>query len=140
MSKMKKEIEKVNERFYEALNMSNMTLMEELWVKDFDVKCVHPGWPMLTGWEKIKESWKNIFEAGGLAQVEISGVFVDVNDNSAWVNCIERISYVIGDQVFVTLAQTTNIYELKDSKWYIVLHHASPMPVPMSELASDTLQ
>ena len=63
-----------------------------------------------------------------------------MKDDSAWVNCVERISYQFDSDIIITLAQTTNIFEHKDGKWYMVLHHASPMPVPMSEGENENLQ
>ena len=26
-------------------------------------KCVHPGWPLLTGWDAVRSSWEAIFES-----------------------------------------------------------------------------
>ncbi len=138
--KTEKAVQEVNQKFYEALTTSDMNLMEELWVQSEDVQCVHPGWPLLLGWEKVKESWKNIFEAGGLTDIEISAVFIDVTENTAWLNCTEKLSYTIGDQVVITLAQTTNIFEYNDSSWRMVLHHASPMPMPPTEKEIPNLQ
>lgn len=137
---VKKEIEKINKIFYDALNTADLSLMERIWVRNDSAKCVYPGWSMLSGWKEIKSSWQKIFEGKILAQVEISDVFIDVNGESAWVNCIERMKYIIDNQVIITLAQTTNIFEFSDSKWQIVLHHASPIPVPRSEVASEKLQ
>ena len=135
-----KEIKKINERFYEAICNANLSLMEELWAKTDEAKCVHPGWPIIFGWEKIRESWQTIFRTGGLADIEISNVYIDINGSSAWLNCTERLSYVIDDQVIITMAQTTNIFELNEEKWHMVLHHASPMPIPQSEISTETLQ
>ena len=123
----------INEKFYLALSTSNIDLMEDVWLKTSDAKCVHPGWPILYGWENIKSSWEKIFKSGALADIEISKVYADVNGNSAWVNCIEKMSYVVGEQIVLTMAQTTNIFELEEDTWLMVLHHASPMPVPRSE-------
>ena len=134
------EIKKINERFYEAISTANLSLMEDLWVKTDEAKCVHPGWPIIFGWEKIRESWRTIFSSGGLADIEVSKVYIDVNGSSAWLNCNERISYVIDNQVIITMAQTTNIFELKDQQWLMVLHHASPMPIPQSEVSTETIQ
>ena len=116
MEDIRKEVKEANERFY------------------------HPGWPIIFGWEKIRESWRTIFSSGGLADIEISKVYIDVDGNSAWLNCNERISYLIEDQVIITMAQTTNIFELDDQKWRMVLHHASPMPIPQSEVSTETIQ
>lgn len=140
MEEMQQKVKDTNQRFYDALTNSDLSLMEELWIQREDVQCVHPGWPLLYGWEKVRESWKNIFEAGGLTDIEISNLFIDVSDDTAWLNCTEKLSYTIGDQVVITLAQTTNIFEYKDSQWKMVLHHASPMPMPPTEKEIPNLQ
>jgi ketosteroid isomerase-like protein len=140
MDEAKKKLIELNEKFYRALEKGDMSLMEDIWLVDNNVKCIHPGWPLITGWDEIKESWEKIFEAGELSSVEIDDTFVEVGEKAAWVNCIEKLSHTIGEQVVITMAQTTNIFEKRDSRWYLVLHHASPMPVPRSENLSETLQ
>lgn len=140
MDKKIKEIQKINEQFYEAICTADLSMMEGLWVKTDEAKCVHPGWPIIFGWEKICESWRNIFSSGSLANIEISNVYIDINGSSAWLNCTERLSYIIEGQVIITMAQTTNIFELKEQKWQMILHHASPMPIPQSEISTETIQ
>lgn len=137
---MKEKVYEINTRFYEALNSSDMSVMEDIWLNESTSKCVHPGWPILNGWESIKESWRDIFETGGLDKVEVSDIFVDVVGKSAWVNCIERIGYLINERLIVTMAQATNVYALVDGEWKMVLHHASPMPTPGSESENESLQ
>jgi SnoaL-like protein len=124
------EVLRVNERFYQALESGKLDLMEGVWVKDPRAKCAHPGWPMLLGWEAIRQSWKNIFDLGGPTKIQISNVAVEISGDLAWITCIEHISYVIGDQIQINLAQATNIFERQGSDWLMIHHHASLMPVP----------
>jgi ketosteroid isomerase-like protein len=124
------EVLRVNERFYQALESGNLDLMKEVWVKDPRAKCVHPGWPMLLGWEAIRQSWKNIFDLGGPIKIQISNVAVEISGDLAWVTCIEHVSYIIGGQIQINLAQATNIFERQGSIWLMIHHHASLMPVP----------
>ena len=60
--------------------------------------------------------------------------------NSAWLNCVERAAYSIDDRRVVVLAQATNIFELADGEWKMVLHHASLMPIPRKEIDYENLQ
>lgn len=140
MKELKKQIIELNNRFYKALEEGDILTMEEIWLTDENAKCVHPGWPLLTGWHEIKESWERIFEAGELSDVEISDTFVEISESAAMINCVEKLSHYIGGQMVMTMAQTTNIFEMIGSRWYLVLHHASPIPVPRSGNYSDTLQ
>ncbi|HEX3033526.1 MAG TPA: nuclear transport factor 2 family protein [Thermodesulfobacteriota bacterium] len=140
MSKQFEEVLKVNEIFYQALESGALDLMEEVWVKDERAKCAHPGWPMLFGWEAIRQSWKNIFDAGGPMQIRISHVTGEVSEDLAWVTCIEHISHKIRDQIQTSLAQTTNIFERHGSRWLMIHHHASPIPVPRGSMREEKLQ
>lgn len=132
------EVLRINEKFYQALENGKLDLMEEIWLKDERAKCVHPGWPMLWGWEAIRQSWKNIFDSGVPIKIQISNVATEVSGDLAWVACIEHVSYVIKDQIQINMAQATNIFERQGSRWLMVHHHASPMPVPKT--TDDKLQ
>lgn len=140
MSKQLDDVLKVNEIFYRALENGNLDSMEEVWVKDERAKCVHPGWPMLFGWEAIRQSWKNIFEAGVPAKIRISHVICEISEDLAWVTCIEHISHKIRDEIETSLAQTTNIFERHGSRWLMIHHHASPIPVPRGGMKEEKLQ
>ena len=64
MSKeLKEKVEEINIKFYEALNNMDINSMDEIWLKDSSVKCVHPGWPIIKGWDAVRSSWENIFES-----------------------------------------------------------------------------
>jgi ketosteroid isomerase-like protein len=118
-----------NARFYEAINLGSLSLMESLWVHDERVKCVHPGWNILEGWEQIKNSWSMIFTHGAPINVEPIGAQAEVQGDIAWVTCLERITHRTMGQVVLGAAQTTNIFERVGDKWLMILHHASPIPV-----------
>ena len=51
-----------NDQFYEAVSHRNLLSMEKLWAHSDYVRCVHPGAPLLVGWESIRESWRGLFE------------------------------------------------------------------------------
>ena len=140
MSEDFKEVLSVNEVFYKALVDGNLGLMEEVWVKDPRAKCVHPGWPILLGWEAIRQSWKNIFDSGGPTKIQISNVTIEISGDLAWIACIEHISHVIRDQVQINMAQATNIFERHGSDWLMIHHHASPMPMPRGKIVAEKLQ
>ncbi len=133
----KHQVHKANEAFYAAIRGADMSRMTELWLDDPKSKCVHPGWPMIYGWEAIKESWANIFEAGGLiTDIEVSGITLEVSGTMAWVICVEKIGHRVGDEIRIGYAQSTNVFEYTNSSWKMVVHHASPIPVPRTEMES----
>ena len=140
MSERLKQILKVNETFYNALETGNLELMEEIWVKDSRAKCVHPGWPLLFGWESIKQSWKTIFDTGGPLKIQTSNISVEISGNLAWLTCLEHISLLATNKVHRVIAQATNIFELHGTRWFIVHHHASSLPTLTGSISEEELQ
>lgn len=136
-SNIEEEVLEANSRFYKALRDADLVSLQEVWTDGPTAKCVHPGWPMLYGWEAIKESWKNIFQAGPPAEIEISDAKAYVSGDLAWVICIEKIIQRAGSETRLGYAQSTNVYERCGSSWRLVIHHASPVPVPAGEAASN---
>lgn len=126
----RKDIDQANEDFYQAIRERDLERMKGLWVNGEEAKCVHPGWPMLYGWDSVGESWKSIFENGGPIDIELSDINTQVSGDVAWVICIEKISHRLGDEVQTGFAQSTNIFVRDGSSWLLSVHHASPMPAP----------
>src|SRR2546428_14027422 len=56
-----KAIEEANASFYRAFEALDLRAMEDVWSHDDHVQCVHPGWPLLTGWGAVRASWEAIF-------------------------------------------------------------------------------
>src|SRR5438445_8046613 len=56
------EVEQANARFYQAFETLDLARMELVWARGEHVKCVHPGWPILIGWDAVRSSWESIFE------------------------------------------------------------------------------
>ena len=141
MSDKKEEILKLNKKFYEAIGNNDMELMERVWVKDHRAKCIHPGWPLLIGWDPIKKSWANIFIAGGISGVQITDIHIELTDEICWVTCIVHVSHIMSDKIAINLIQATNVLEdMGNDKWNIVLHHASSIPITRGYSTKETLQ
>ena len=56
------EIQETNERFYRALESRDLEAMEAIWLHADYVRCVHPGWGLLSGWDSVRQSWEAIFK------------------------------------------------------------------------------
>ena len=91
---------------------------------------------MLHGWEAVSESWKNIFETGGPLDIELQAIHPETSGDSAWVICIEKVSYKIKGKIQHGFAQSTNIFKFAGDKWLLALHHASPIPAPKGNVSS----
>jgi ketosteroid isomerase-like protein len=115
-----------NLNFYFALESLNVELMEEVWLTDGSVCCVHPGGERLAGWENIRANWERTFKSTSFMRVDISEVSVEVRGSIAWVTCLENIVTGAGDQLHRARAYATNIFAFEeDAGWLMVLHHAS---------------
>ena len=128
-----------NHRFYQALSDLDTEAMERIWLHEPWVCCVHPGWQMLSGWDDVLESWRQIFSHTVSHRVEPSDVTVRLFGEMAWVLCLERISRRIEAENTVSFAQGTNLFVLTRSGWRMVLHHASVVPFEMPPETSSTV-
>jgi ketosteroid isomerase-like protein len=136
----KKEVLKVNDMFYRALGTRDLVLMDTVWVHDPRVGCVHPGWIILQGWDALRQSWENVFDPNDQLDIELSNVSVEVRGNVAWVTCVQKLIYKNRIPAGISLSQSTNIFELHNSGWLMVLHHASPIPFIDVATKEETLQ
>lgn len=123
----------INQRFYDAVSHQNMLAMEQVWSHTRYVRCVHPGWNMLEGWDMIRESWREIFTDAICLTVEAEDPDVTVLGPTAIVTCREKITTFTLDGSSTSMAQATNIFEKVDGRWLLIHHHASPLALPEPE-------
>ena len=119
------QVDEANRAFYRAFAHGDFDAMEAVWSHGAHVRCVHPGWTILEGWERVRESWARILAGpDGHLDITIDDVQVRAGDGVAWVACIERLSN--GDLETVVIA--TNVFEQDASgAWLLVHHHGSPI-------------
>ena len=125
MSDEDAEVAEANARFYRAFETLDLTAMDAVWLHAEHVRCVHPGWPMLTGWDAVRSSWDTIFRNTAEMQFTISDLVVTVCGDLGWVTCTENILGQVGDRVSVTSVLATNLFERSADGWRMVHHHAS---------------
>jgi ketosteroid isomerase-like protein len=119
------EVEEANARFYRAFETLDLAEMDRVWAHGEFVKCVHPGWPLLTGWEAVRESWQSIFAHTSEMRFTISDIGVVVRAGLAWVTCTENILAEVGGRLSVTSVLATNLFERSPDGWLMIHHHAS---------------
>lgn len=130
-----------NQNFYTALQDLSIDEMEAIWLQEAWVRCVHPGWNLLEGWEAVRESWQQIFENTNFMRIAVGIQSVRIENSSAWVCCTEKLSTVAEDRFDSVYVQTTNIFERRNGAWYVVHHHASALPAPWpQDQGSDLVQ
>ena len=118
----------INEEFYRSLEALNLDRMEKVWHDAEWVTCVHPGGPMLTGWEVIRDSWEQIFKGTQNIRFELADTGVRIENRTAWVTCTESILHLSTSGVSSVAAASTNIFLKTEDGWRLVLHHASAIP------------
>ncbi|XP_010553057.1 PREDICTED: uncharacterized protein LOC104823270 [Tarenaya hassleriana] len=118
----------VNARFYESFRNGDLATMQSLWVKSGNACCVHPGAKGIMGYDYVMESWEVVWMNYDFPlDIELKEVQVHVWGDVGYITCMEFVktkgSNSWGAQ-FVT-----NMFERIDGKWFICVHHASPVDI-----------
>lgn len=113
--------------FYEAFRTGNLEAMRETWAAHDSVYCIHPRGDPLLGREAVMESWRDILDRGAV-DIHAEPVSSSVGANLAVHLVSEQLLDPEGRIVGLVLA--TNVYELTDGGWRMLMHHASPAPPP----------
>jgi ketosteroid isomerase-like protein len=129
-----------NERFYRMLESLDLPGMVGLWLHDGFVRCVHPGWDVLVGWEAVRESFEQIFEGTRWIRVTPTAVDVAVFGDVGLVACTENITSANQGDVGLAVAQATNVFQRFRGEWRMIVHHASPAPVHVTQPFSGSVQ
>jgi len=130
----------VNERFYKALEELDLEEMQRLWLHEPWVRCIHPGWDVLVGWEQVRESLEQIFASTGWMRVTPTECNIHVFGDVGMVACAENITASRDSDVGVAVAQATNLFRRTPEGWRMFHHHASPAPVHVTQPFSGTIQ
>jgi len=116
-----------NRRFYESFRNGDLAAMQGIWAKRKDVCCVHPGLKGITGYDDIIESWNFIWANYEFPlEVKLEDIKIHVKGDIGYVTCVEFVKTKGGrwGGQFVT-----NVFEKIRGKWFICIHHASPIDV-----------
>ncbi len=134
------ELRAANEGFYRALEELDLAEMDRLWLHEPWVRCVHPGWDVLVGWERVRESLEQIFAGTGWMRVTPTECDIHVFGDVGMVACAENITASRDSDVGVAVAQATNLFRRTPEGWRMIHHHASPAPVHVTQPFSGTIQ
>ncbi|HET7732066.1 MAG TPA: nuclear transport factor 2 family protein [Usitatibacter sp.] len=126
--------------FYEAFERGDLPAMMAVWAESDDVVCVHPRGPRLVGFEAVRDSWMQIF-SGGRSQVRVRATELRRFDgNEVSVHALVEVLTAAGQPQPAQSVCATNVYELTDGGWRMVIHHATPVaePEPAPDSAPTT--
>ena len=113
--------------FYEAFERRDLAAMMAVWEESDDIVCVHPRGARLTGFDAVRESWAAIF-AGGDGAMRVRATDVKRFDgNNVAVHTLVELLSAPGTQGPPASVCATNVYELTDGGWRMVLHHATAL-------------
>ena len=107
--------------FYEAFKQCDKDVMVALWA-DGEVVCIHPGSGAIVGYDSVARSWSHIFSNAQRPDITFNVLKKTMADGLAVHLVVEEIS--TGD-AGSTLVIATNVYQLFDSGWLMIEHHAS---------------
>lgn len=112
--------------FYEAFERCDLASMMAVWAEGDDVVCVHPQGPRLLGLDAVRESWTRIFAGAAPVKVKRQETRRFDGPSLAVHSLIEVIGPATGRGATGSV-HATNVYELQEDGWRMVLHHASPV-------------
>jgi ketosteroid isomerase-like protein len=139
MKPVESEVAEANRRFYAAFESLEVERMEEVWLRESHISCVHPGWGPLFGWGPVMQSWQRIFVNTHEMHITLSNVRVQVAGDAAWVLLTENLRTRHAEGNSTGVVQATNIYERRGHGWFLVHHHGSQVTDP-EEDRGDQLQ
>lgn len=114
------------EAFYQAFSRCDLTAMMHIWLDAEYVECIHPANPRLRGIAAIRYSWQQIFAQGQQLRFQIVRHHCTQTGNLAIHSVSEQIQSSSAPPAPMAEIIATNVYELTEDGWRMILHHASP--------------
>jgi hypothetical protein len=108
------ELLRANREFYRAFAAGDFVAMDRVWADHRELLCVHPGWDLLRGRERVMASWRGILRRP--LPVRARDEVVELLGEVAVVACIEVLPEA-------ELA-ATNVFVLEQGRWRMMHHHA----------------
>ncbi len=117
--------ESCEEAFYQAIEDADLDAMMAVWSARKTMSCIHPGAPMLTNLDDIKESWRQIFTMADSIRFKRYAHSVSAEGGLSIHHLREDVMLL--DEVVNTVI-VTNIFKQEEDGWKLILHHASAEP------------
>jgi ketosteroid isomerase-like protein len=124
------EVLSANRTFYAALHSLDLSQMAQVWSHEDWIRCLHPGWDLLVGWDEVQGSWQEIFNSTDQMMVSISRTLLHVAGDVAWISCLENVTSAYKNEFHSALVEATNIFQRRQGRWLLVHHHTTPLGGP----------
>lgn len=112
-----------NARFYNSFRTGDLAGMQALWAQGDHVCCVHPGVPVISGYDLVIQSWEYVLADYEFPlKIELKDVLVHVRGDLGYVTCVEFIKTTGSSWGRQT---ATNVFERINGLWFICIHHAT---------------
>ncbi|MCA3220263.1 MAG: nuclear transport factor 2 family protein [Burkholderiales bacterium] len=118
--------------FYDALEAADVDAINDLWLDDEDVCCIHPNGPRLVGVNAVRASWAAIL-ANGAINIRATARKAVETPTVAVHNVVEQIVMTQGRRQQIVHVIATNAYVKTPAGWKMVLHHAAAAPEGRAE-------
>lgn len=125
-------VREANRRFYQIVENLNLDEMAEVWLTTPNCRCVHPGGPLLVGWDAVREGWRLLFESVHDLRIELSRLELHMEGSVAWVTCLERTTRTTVTGVEHPVYTASNLFVLHQGEWKLAQHHSSIMATESS--------
>ena len=115
--------------FYTAFANTDLDAMMLVWLDSDAVTCIHPVGPRISGHQAVRASWMEVFRNGGGLRFRLAEVS-RTQDALLSIHVLHEYISVPGESGERPPAVATNIYQLTQDGWRMILHHASPVALP----------
>ena len=118
-------VRKAQVQFYEAFSTQDIQTMRNVWSKEHDCQCIHPGMGAIDGRASILQSWEVLFQ-GESFDIEPTGTSMDICGSTAICRCVEKVG--------ASKLEALNIYKREGGTWKMTLHMASPIAIMAGDM------
>ena len=105
---------RANREFYRAFAGGDFVAMDRIWADHQVVLCIHPGWELLRGRDRVMASWRGILRRP--MPVRARDEAAELLGEVGVVTCVEVLPQ--GELV------ATNVFVRELGRWRLLHHHA----------------
>jgi hypothetical protein len=119
-----------NEAFYRAFAGLDLDLMADVWARETEVRCLHPGAHPLLGRDRVMASWGEIFANSELGSISFQVRETALTGGIGIVCCFEAVNGHFGI--------ATNLFAREGKSWRMIHHQAGPIVTPPQQKPQET--